>query len=86
MRVTFYRQRPTGKDKIGSIALKDGALVLDPPDSIALQNVLDQPVRVFDGDGNAIHTIESGLNPKMFIENLAKQYIGTYFWAEESNS
>jgi transcriptional regulator with XRE-family HTH domain len=75
----------SGGQEIGTITMKDGALVASPrteTNALALQNVLAEEVWVHQENGepplklNAIH------HPQEFLEHLPKEYHGSYFWAE----
>ena len=79
MKVRFYRQRPTGSEEIGAIVLREGILVAEPPDSIALNNVLAEPVWLPEGDGWRF--IYPAIQPEEFLKALPIEYHGTYFWA-----
>lgn len=70
MKVHFYRQRPTGREEIGALVLRDGILVAEPPDSIALNNVLDEPVHHDDGAGK-VTILDAKLHPEEFLRGAA---------------
>ena len=82
MTVKFFSRGDHGVQVEGTITMKDGVLVADPPDSLTLHNVLNDNVRIDCGEDpplvfNAIH------HPKEFLEALPKQYHGSYFWCKQ---
>jgi hypothetical protein len=79
MTVHFYRQRPDGPEAVGVIELVDGRLIAEPPDSIALTNVLAEPVWLPEGDGWRF--IYPDTQPEEFLKALPTMYHGSYFWA-----
>lgn len=81
MIVTFYcRNEQAETETVGTIELRDGHLIPDPPDSVLLKNVLDDEVWIDRGADpplilNATH------HPEAFFHALPKQYgHGSYFW------
>ena len=81
MTVRFYRQRTSGPEEIGALVLRGGRIVAEPPDSVALKNVLDEPVWLPEGDGWWF--IYPDTQPEEFLQALPMQYHGSYFWARQ---
>jgi hypothetical protein len=79
--IKFFRLKEAGAEVIGTISMKKGVLVTDPPDHPTLRNVLDDEVRVYDGD--EVHMYNAIHHPNEFLANLPKMYRGTYFWCKE---
>ncbi len=80
MHVRFYEQRPDGPEEVGALVLRDGRLVAEPPDSISLNNVLAEPVRVDQGSKPPLW-FDPVRQPQEFLRALPTAYHGTYFWA-----
>ncbi len=80
MKVRFFRQRPNGSEEVGALVLRQGKLMPEPPDSIALNGILDEPPQVFQEDGPP-KLIDHKAEPEVFLRALASVYHGTYFWA-----
>jgi hypothetical protein len=82
MTVRFFRLREDGPEVIGTITLQDGVLVADPPDSVALRNVLSDEVWIYPMTDDPPLKLNAIDHPKEFLEGLPKQYgHGSYFWA-----
>jgi hypothetical protein len=79
MTVRFYRLRPGGPEVIGTLTLKDGVIVANPADTIALTNILAEPLSVYQEDGPP-RLIDHQVEPEAFLEALPKVYHGSYFW------
>src|SRR5262245_44013219 len=81
VRAKFFRQKPDGPELIGTIELKDGRLIADPPDAPSLRMALDEDIRKYETSGR-ITLLNSKLHAEEFIKELPMEYHGTYFWAE----
>jgi len=63
------------------MVLRDGRIVAEPPDSIALTNILAQPLCVYRETGPP-RLIAHQAEPEAFLKALHSVYHGSYFWAE----
>lgn len=80
-RVRFFGlTRDATVEVIGDVLLKDGQIITDPPDRLALRNILAEPVWLPDGDGWRF--IYPDTQPEEFLAALPKECNGSYFWAE----
>ena len=79
-RVRFFSLRDEGVETDGDLFLKDGRIIADPADSIALTHMLSEPLRV--DYGSTPTWIDPVRQPEEFLAALQKVYHGTYFWAE----
>jgi hypothetical protein len=86
MKVRFFSRNTTtgGVDDDGTITLKGGQLIADPPDSISLKNILAEDVWVHQLNGEPPIIFNSIHHPKEFLQGLPKQYgHGSYFWCSK---
>jgi hypothetical protein len=82
MKVRFYRQRPTGSEDVGALVLRDGLITPEPPDSIALNNILAKPLIAYLYEENDRRIrIDPKTQPEKFLKALPTAIHGTYFWA-----
>jgi hypothetical protein len=83
MIVTFYYRDDHALTQVeGTITMKDGVLVANPADSVALRNVLQSDVRVYRAD-DAVEILKAALHPAEFLKALPQQYHGSYFWCKQ---
>jgi hypothetical protein len=85
MKVRFHRQRPTGGEEIGVLVLREGRIVAEPPDSVALNNIVNDQVHLYGENGDR-RRLDATLNPDEFLTALPAHYHGTYFWAVEERA
>lgn len=80
--VTF-RKLTDGKVVTAGTLAWDGAnFTLFPADSILLQRVLREPVRLTIGGG--LKKVSAKRNPRVFMEGLHQHYRGAYLFADKA--
>lgn len=86
--VTFYSRGEEQVETIGTITLVKGKLVAEPNDAVALQNVLDSPIRVFNEKDplKAPMLMTAEADPEGFLKALPTTYRGSRFWAVATQS
>jgi len=52
-----------------------------PEDRPLLENILKEPILI--GDGRVPVWIHADLEPQRFLENLSREYSGSYLWASQ---
>lgn len=82
MKVRFYHLVDGEAEAIGSISMKNGRLVADPPDSQTLRNVLTEPLEVWQEDAPP-KSIDPLAEPEEFLKGCVATYRGSYFWCKE---
>jgi hypothetical protein len=83
MTVTFFQLNTTTAEteSVGTLTLIDGQLVAEPPDAIALMNILAEPLEIYHTDRPRTK-IDHTKHPEAFLKALPTVYRGTYFWAK----
>lgn len=81
MKVRIYsRDKQGDPEELGAIVLKGGKLVQEP-ESLALRNILREPLIVYDKNTRVL--IDAEEEPKKFLAHLTQCVRGSYVWAGE---
>jgi hypothetical protein len=83
MTIRFYRMTDDGTATIGDMILRNGQIVLDPPDQPTLQQMLDEPHAEPNFETGQPITFDPINDPVPFLKSCVRVFRGSYFWCKE---
>jgi len=83
MTIRFYRLTDEGTTVIGDMMLRDGQIVLDPPDQPTLRRMLDEPHEEPNFETGQPITFDPKTQAAAFLKSCLRMFHGSYFWCRE---
>lgn len=83
MIVRFFKLTRNGAERIGDMILRNGQIILNPPDQPLLLDLMESPHEDFDATTGERRLIDPKADPEAFLTSCLRTFRGSYFWCKK---
>ncbi|MDR4467086.1 MAG: hypothetical protein MRJ68_02160 [Nitrospira sp.] len=83
MIVRFYKLTETGAERIGEMILREGQIILNPPNQPTLLDLIESPYEDFNAMTGERRLIDQKADPEAFLKSCLRTFRGSYFWCKK---